>query len=767
VTAVLAQATLSSTTITAWMAEIGAAMRAQRDRLTRLDAAIGDGDHGTNMVRGFDAVETALAGRGEDPPGRLLIACGKTLLATVGGASGPLWGSALRGAGRSLGDAAEIDGNQLAAAVDAALASIKDLGAAELGDKTIVDALEPAARALRTAVDHAQPLSHAVSAAAAAAEEGAEATVPLQARKGRASYLGERSIGHQDPGATSAALILRALERAVSGDDMSEQLLPGLAASPGVAAGRAVVLDAPTAAEEEVPRAQRPATALLATGALQAAAEELEALARTLAADGGSADAQIVETGALMARDPGLEAAVERAVIEDGRPAVTAILAATDAHAALLAALPDELLAARADDVRSVGRRAARLANGAGKSTSGAAGSIAVAEDLGPADVADAQGWAGGIALAAGGPTAHAAIVARSLGLPMVTGVGPDLLALAQGSALVIDGEAGTVLVDPPEERQAAARAATAARAAARQAAIEAGSLPAVTADGRELTVLANVASAAEVRAALDAGAEGVGLLRTELLCLDASGWPSEAEHRLALRPVLAPLAGRVATVRVLDFGGDKLPPFLAGDDDGSRGIALLLRHPAALEDQLAAILAEGAECRLRILLPMVDDVSQFTAVEELLARARARSRVGTGSLGAMIETPAGVADTAAIAARAAFLSIGTNDLTASTLGVDRFAAGTARADDPRVLAAIARTVEAGHEAGLSVEVCGEAAGDPTMVPLLIGLDVDELSTGAARVAELRAQIRSLSLDACRAVARAALDSAVTAPSRS
>jgi dihydroxyacetone kinase-like protein len=217
VTTVLAEATLGSATITAWMAEIAAAVRGQRDRLTQLDAAIGDGDHGTNMVRGFDAVEKALAGGGDDlPPGRILITCGKTLVATVGGASGPLWGSALRGAGRSLGDAAEIEGAQLAAAVDEALAAIKDLGAAVIGDKTIVDALEPAAGALRDAVAAGQPLSCAVDAAAAAAEEGARGTVPLQARKGRASYLGARSVGHQDPGATSAALIMRALERAVS-----------------------------------------------------------------------------------------------------------------------------------------------------------------------------------------------------------------------------------------------------------------------------------------------------------------------------------------------------------------------------------------------------------------------------------------------------------------------------------------------------------------------------------------------------------------------
>jgi phosphoenolpyruvate---glycerone phosphotransferase subunit DhaL len=208
---------VQSATVTAWMLEIGAAVHAERDHLTQLDAAIGDGDHGTNMARGFDAVATALARQeGTLLPGPLLILSGRTLVANVGGASGPLWGSALRNAGRALGDAPDIDGPSLAAAIDAALAGIKDLGAAVVGDATMVDALEPAAIALREAVDAGQPLPQAVSAAAAAAEEGARSTCPLQARKGRASYLGERAIGHQDPGATSTALILRALERAVS-----------------------------------------------------------------------------------------------------------------------------------------------------------------------------------------------------------------------------------------------------------------------------------------------------------------------------------------------------------------------------------------------------------------------------------------------------------------------------------------------------------------------------------------------------------------------
>jgi dihydroxyacetone kinase-like protein len=208
---------MQSATITAWMLEIDTAVRAERTHLTQLDAAIGDGDHGTNMARGFDAVAKALTGQGDSLlPGPLLKLCGETLVATVGGASGPLWGSAFRSAGRALGDVLEIDGPSLAQAIEAAAAGIKRLGCAVVGDATIIDALDPAATALRESVDAGHSLPRAVSAAADAAEEGAKATIPLQARKGRASYLGERSVGHQDPGATSTALVMRALERAVS-----------------------------------------------------------------------------------------------------------------------------------------------------------------------------------------------------------------------------------------------------------------------------------------------------------------------------------------------------------------------------------------------------------------------------------------------------------------------------------------------------------------------------------------------------------------------
>jgi len=215
-----AVAVLGTQVINRWMQESAAVIETEADHLTQLDAAIGDGDHGVNMRRGLRAVTEALAGQdGDVPPGRLLIVAGKTLIGSVGGASGPLWGTALRRAGRALGDEPAFDGPRLAEALDAAIAGVVELGAAEPGDKTMVDALRPAVDALRASLDDGADLGVALAAATRAAQEGAQATVPMQARKGRASYLGERSIGHEDPGAASAALLVAALERAVAQED--------------------------------------------------------------------------------------------------------------------------------------------------------------------------------------------------------------------------------------------------------------------------------------------------------------------------------------------------------------------------------------------------------------------------------------------------------------------------------------------------------------------------------------------------------------------
>jgi len=209
---------VNADTVQRWLEQAATSLHEQRDYLTQLDAAIGDADHGTNMDRGFTAVVAKL-GETDGPssgPGKLLTTAGSTLVSTVGGASGPLWGTALRRAGRALGDADEFGSDELASALDAALEGVVELGAAQEGEKTMVDALGPAVRTLRESLAGGASLSDAVQAAFEASEEGMRATVPLQASKGRASYLGERSIGHQDPGATSTTLILGALANTVS-----------------------------------------------------------------------------------------------------------------------------------------------------------------------------------------------------------------------------------------------------------------------------------------------------------------------------------------------------------------------------------------------------------------------------------------------------------------------------------------------------------------------------------------------------------------------
>ncbi|MDX6657124.1 MAG: multiphosphoryl transfer protein [Solirubrobacteraceae bacterium] len=532
--------------------------------------------------------------------------------------------------------------------------------------------------------------------------------------------------------------------------------LRGVPAAPGVAVGAVRLLAAPVPTGVRVAPEARAAEFDAARLALEKAAAQLDALAAALTAQGRADEAEIVATGALMALDPGLEKAVEELIGEEGLAAPAALFAACAAQADVLAALDDPMLAARADDVRSLGRRAASLAaGGAGSEAVEGRDEVLVADDLGPADVAELGSGVRAIALAGGGATAHAAIVARSLGLPMVAGLGADVLALEEGEPLIVDGAAGLVVAGAPRERLDAARSVVRRREQAREHVRAQRHLPAQTVDGRRLTVLANVAGPAELQLALEAGAEGIGLLRTELGFLDAADWPSQADHLAMLAPILAGLDGLPATVRTLDFGGDKTPPFLAGED--RRGIGLLLAAPQALRAQLRAILEAGAGVDLRVLFPLVSSSGELAAAAAALGEAAGELGVAVPPLGPMIETP-GAADSAGVlAARASFLSIGTNDLASATLGVDRFAAGRSLAHHPRVLGAIGATVRAGRRAGIAVEVCGEAASDPLCLPLLVGLGVDELSVGASRVGTVRAWVRELSHADCTRLATRAL----------
>jgi phosphoenolpyruvate-protein kinase (PTS system EI component) len=518
---------------------------------------------------------------------------------------------------------------------------------------------------------------------------------------------------------------------------VGERTLRGVAASPGLAHGAAHRLET-TAAPGGQP--------LAATAALEAVARELEALARRLSEEGRRTEAEIVETNALIARDPALIAAARREE-EGGRSGPEAVREAAERLAASIAALDNPSLALRADDVRSVGRRAARIAGGASRAAPSGP-RVLIGEDLGPADVAELDAAVSGVALGQGGVTAHAAIVARSLGVPMVVGLGRAVAEIGEGTPLVLDGDAGVVVVDPGAQRLERARAAVRERGEARRRSLEERSLPSVTRDGHRVPVLANVASPAEVEAALATGAEGVGLLRTELAFLDAAVWPSEADHERFLRPILEALGGRTAIVRLLDFGGDKTPPFAAGWPE--RGVELLLAHPGALAAQLRAV-ARVAEGRaVRVLVPMVTEADQLRSVRRLLDRRL--------PVGAMVEVPAAATMADRVAAASDFLSLGTNDLASLELGQVRWRGGQAPAHHPAVLRRIAQTVAAARAAGVPVEVCGEAASDPRTVPLLVGLGVGELSVGAARVGVVRRWIRALSYEEARGAAERALE---------
>jgi phosphoenolpyruvate-protein phosphotransferase len=547
---------------------------------------------------------------------------------------------------------------------------------------------------------------------------------------------------------------------------VTPRVLRGTPASPGAAIGLAWTRPAAVEngggrpPEEEAERARH---------GLALAAEELAELARTLARNGHTGDAEIVEANRMMAEDSTLvEAAVQEAL--NGAPAAEAIALAVEPHAQALAQLDDPLLAERAADLHAIARRAGDLSSG--RLSEPPRGAVVIADDLGPGEVAAWSELLAAIVLAGSGTTAHAAIVARSLGIPLVTGAGVAVLAVASGAEVGVDADRGMVWLAPDAETRS--RLAERTRRLAEQAARDRRERrqPARTADGRTIRLLANAGTAAEVTAALEAGAEGIGLLRSELSFLEASAWPGEDEHARALAPMLEPLGNRIATVRTLDFGGDKTPPFLtaeaAGGPLGPRGIRLALAAEDGVAPQLRALFRVCGDAVVRVLVPMVTDAAEIDAVRAIAVAARDAVAPGAPDplVGAMIEVPAAALMARTIAEHCDFLSIGTNDLTQYTLATDRLnpgIAGGAVAHHPAVVRLIARTVAAAHSAGILSDVCGEAAGDPELLPLLVGLGVDELSVSPARIAQTRRYVRGLSTQHAKAALADALAATTSA----
>jgi phosphoenolpyruvate-protein kinase (PTS system EI component) len=530
---------------------------------------------------------------------------------------------------------------------------------------------------------------------------------------------------------------------AYQGTPVSEGVAAGELYLPGAAAPDVAGPDVAGPDVAGAGSAAGPATVTLGDvrAAFTVVAAERGALADQLRAAGRDQEADIVMIGALMAADPALSGPAvdalgsraapeeEHATVRDDdefplATATAAITAAAEAQASVLAALPDPDLAQRAGDVRQVGAAvAARLAGGTAAPPPESA-FILVRADVDPADLirlVDGGHLVGAVSVG-GGASSHAAIIARGLGLPMLAGADPAVLTAAAGHPAILDADGGGLLVDPAPADLARVRAAGTVTVAGVSGAAR-------TADGELVTILCNVASAAETRLGLANGAAGVGLLRTEIPFIRANGWPTRAEHLAALAPVLGLLSGKRAVVRLLDFAGDKVPPF-----PGAAGLPAFLHAPGALADQLTAILHAGAGTDLAIMIPMVRAPEEVDLVRVALARAAKAVGVDPPPLGMMVELAATAAAAATFAGGVDFFSIGTNDLTADVLRRERSALRPADASERKVLAAIANVVTAAGEAGIGLSVCGDAAADPAVLPQLLALGVRTVSVGAAKV---------------------------------
>ncbi|MEV0667028.1 phosphoenolpyruvate--protein phosphotransferase [Actinomadura luteofluorescens] len=533
------------------------------------------------------------------------------------------------------------------------------------------------------------------------------------------------------------------------------EVMQGAGVSPGVGTGPVRTI---AGAVPEPPAGSRHGGDAGAEGdsalaALEAVAADLEERGEHAAAAGNADGRDVLNAQALMARDPGLADGV-RAKIGEGTSAARAVFEAFGVYREMLAGA-GEYMAARVTDLDDIRDRA--IARLLGLPMPGVPESdepfVLVARDLAPADTAvldPAQVVA--FVTEEGGPTSHTAILARTMGVPAVVAL-PGATSLPEGTRVLVDGAAGTVLPDPSEAEVATARAAAAARASA----LEDSTGPGATRDGHPVPLLANVGGPKDVEAALANGAEGVGLYRTEFLFLDRAAPPSDEEQEEAYRKVLEAFPEGRVVVRTLDAGADKPLAFLPAPGEepnpalGERGLRMMRRHPDVLASQLAALTraAAGLSVKLQVMAPMVTDAGEAAYF------AAACREAGVEHPGVMIEVPAAALRARDLAPEVEFFSIGTNDLTQYACAADRQVGGLAHLQDPwqpAVLDLVAPAAGAGVPCG----VCGEAAGDPALACVLVGLGVTSLSMSAPSLPLVRAALVRHTLEECRAAAAAA-----------
>jgi multiphosphoryl transfer protein len=543
----------------------------------------------------------------------------------------------------------------------------------------------------------------------------------------------------------------------------------GFAASPGIALGPARRFHVPEPAIPPGEAADPAAETAALERAIEATAADIRAQRDRVAARTGEAQAAIFDAHLLCLRDEALLGPARAAIAQERRTAPQAWAASVRVTATSWDELDDEYLRARAADLRSVGAQVvAHLLGLPIPRPHLAAPGILVAEDLTPADTSGLDpATALGIATARGGPTSHAAVLARAMGIPAVVGLGERLGDVEEGAPVALDGDRGLLIVDPQPAERASLEAARDRRAAEVARARAAAAGPATTLDGLTIEVAANIGVPDEALPAVAAGADGVGLFRTEFLFMGRDAMPSEDEQAAAYTAAAEALDGRPLLIRTLDAGADKPIPYLGQEAEvnpflGVRGLRLGLARPELLGAQLRAVVRTAAAGhRVRVMFPMVATLEELLAGRAALEEARTVAGPAAPlEVGIMIEVPAAALNAAVLAEHVDFFSIGTNDLTQYTVAADRGNEHVAALNDarhPAVLRLIRASVEGAEAHGRWVGVCGELAADPGVAPLLIGLGITELSMAAPAVAEVKAAVRATEAAAARAVAERAL----------
>ena len=533
----------------------------------------------------------------------------------------------------------------------------------------------------------------------------------------------------------------------------------------GITAGRALLMPAALEPATDAPHfGDARAESERAEAALAGVAADLTALAER--ATGDASD--ILRAAALMAEDPALAEGIRRLIVA-GASAEFAVQQ-TVAEVAAIFAAAGGATAERAADLRDLAQRTIARLRGvpAPAVPHSSEPFVLIARDLAPADTALLDpAMVLAIATEEGGPTSHTAILARAMALPAVVGIPGLLGAIRDGQHVIVDAQAGRIEIGPSEDSLRAAVVERARREAEASAPVTPGAL----ADGTPVQLLTNVGGAEEAAAALQLGAEGVGLFRTELLFLDATTPPSVAWQTEQYTAMLRAFEGKRVVVRVLDAGADKPLAFLhnAAEENpalGLRGIRALRANEQILRDQLRALAAAGAAtaAELSVMAPMITDA------EEAAWFARLSREHGLTSVGVMIEVPSAALLAESIMREVDFVSIGTNDLTQHTLAADRSLGAVAHFQNPwhpAVLRLVKMLGDAGLVSGTPVGVCGEAAADPALAAVLVGLGVTSLSMSAAALAEVRAELLMVTLDEARERAARVLLTASAAEARS